>query len=176
MMALEKKFRVPLLCAGGMGASRFRGKTVKNLTLSLLKSVRPYDDSNPDWVDLKSEFRQLDEYLVQCHNKEGDYLKEKRFTLWDIRMVPALYNLVCSGSFLNCFLLIATVLNRYEVDTFPKFSRYKTYFPLCQQMSVANLFKPGFEIPDDVPHLRSYMNHAFEDPIFLKFKPTIRQV
>ena len=45
----------------------FRGKTVKNLTLSLLKSVRPYDDTNPDWTDLVSEFKEMDQYLVQCH-------------------------------------------------------------------------------------------------------------
>jgi len=136
MMALEKKFRVPLMSNGGMGAGRFRGKTVKNLTLSLLKSVRPYDDTNPDWVDLIKEFKQLDEYLTGCHNKEGDYMKSKKFSLWDLRMVPALYN-------------------------------------LC---TVANYFKPGFEIPSDIGHLRSYCNHAFEDPIFLKFRPTIRQI
>ena len=40
---------------------------MKNLTLSLLKSVRPYDETNPDWTDLVHEFKQLDEYLVQCH-------------------------------------------------------------------------------------------------------------
>lgn len=136
MMSLEKKFRVPLMSNGGIGAGRFRGKTVKNLTLSLLKSVRPYDESNPDWVDLRNEFRQLDEYLVGCHNKDGDYLKSKRFSLWDIRMVPALYNLV----------------------------------------TIANYFKPGFEIPDDVPHLRSYLTHAFGDPIFKKFCPTLKQI
>ena len=40
---------------------------MKNLTLSLLKSVRPYDDTNPDWKDLMMEFKELDQYLVQCH-------------------------------------------------------------------------------------------------------------
>lgn len=136
MMSLEKKFRVPLMSAGGLGAGRFRGKTVKNLTLSLLKSNRPYDNTNPDWTDLKNEFKQLDDYLVGCHNKEGDYIKAKRFSLWDIRMVPALYNLV----------------------------------------TIAPFFKPGFTIPDEVPHLRSYLNHAFQDPIFRKFCPSVRKI
>ncbi|XP_063684759.1 uncharacterized protein LOC134818955 isoform X2 [Bolinopsis microptera] len=136
MMALEKKFCVPSMSSGGMGAGRFRGKTVKNLTLSLLKSVRPYDDTNPDWKDLVLEFKELDQYLVQCHGREGDYMKSKKFSLWDIRMVPALYNLV----------------------------------------TIANYFKPGFALPDEVPHLRSYLQHAFEDPVFKKFCPTVRKI
>jgi len=137
MMALEKKFRVPLMVSGGPGCGRFRGRTVKNLTLSLLKSVRPYDDTNPDWTDLLREFKQLNEYIVGCHGKEGDFLKTGKFSLWDIRMVPALYNL----------------------------------------LTIANYFKKGFVFPNDqCPQLRSYLTHAFEDPIFVKFRPTIKQL
>lgn len=136
MMALENKFKQPLMSKGGMGCGRFRGKTLKNLTLTLFKSNRPYDASNPDWTDLKAEFRELNEYLTGCHNKDGDYLKSKVFSLWDIRMVPALYNLITAAPY----------------------------------------FKPGLEIGDEYSKLRSFCNHAFADPVFNKFKPTITQI
>ena len=44
------------------------------------------------------------------------------------------------------------------------------------QVTIANYFKPGFVLPEDVPHLRSYLNHAFEDPVFKKFCPSVRKV
>lgn len=136
MSALENKFRQPLMIKGGMGCGRFRGKTVKNLTLTLFKSNRPYDDTNPDWKDLQAEFRELNEYLSGCHNKEGDYRKSKQFSLWDIRMVPALYNL----------------------------------------LTAAPYFKPGLEISDEYALLRSFCSHAFEDPVFKKFKPSVSAI
>jgi len=136
MMALENKFKQPLVSKGGMGCGRFRGKTLKNLTLTLFKSNRPYTDDNPDWKDLKAEFRELNEYLTGCHNKEGDYMKSKQFSLWDIRMVPALYNLITAAPY----------------------------------------FKPGLEIGDEYSKLRSFCMHAFEDPFFAKFKPSVSAI